>query len=213
MRMLCDICESAAASFFCAADEAALCNSCDEKVHSCNKLASRHVRVRLADPKAALRCDICENAPAFFYCEIDGTSLCLQCDTDVHVGGTQVHARYLLFKQQVEFPMDDIASTSMNELQIVGREINPDNLQPSSSILAPTLVNEPTCRKVVDLNISPQPSIENSSNNQTTVGRETNPDIHASSATVLAPGNEHTDRKVIDLNTSPRRSLENSSNN
>lgn len=34
MRTLCDVCESAAAILFCAADEAALCRSCDEKVES-----------------------------------------------------------------------------------------------------------------------------------------------------------------------------------
>lgn len=29
----------------------------------CNKLASRHVRVGLANPSDVSRCDICENAP------------------------------------------------------------------------------------------------------------------------------------------------------
>ncbi|KAL9391389.1 hypothetical protein Peur_015309 [Populus x canadensis] len=106
MRMLCDVCESAAAILFCAADEAALCRSCDEKVHMCNKLASRHVRVGLADPSDVPRCDICEKAPAFFYCEIDGSSLCLQCDMIVHVGGKRTHGRYLLLRQRVEFPGD-----------------------------------------------------------------------------------------------------------
>ncbi|CAN1256083.1 B-box zinc finger protein 19 [Linum perenne] len=95
MRTLCDVCESAAAILFCAADEAALCRACDEKVHLCNKLASRHVRVGLADPSAVPRCDICENAP-------DGTSLCLQCDMVVHVGGKRTHGRYLLLRQRVE---------------------------------------------------------------------------------------------------------------
>lgn len=32
MRTLCDACESAAAIVFCAADEAAFCRACDEKV-------------------------------------------------------------------------------------------------------------------------------------------------------------------------------------
>lgn len=32
MRTLCDVCESAPAIIFCAADEAALCQACDEKV-------------------------------------------------------------------------------------------------------------------------------------------------------------------------------------
>ncbi|KAI3428962.1 uncharacterized protein J3R85_008990 [Psidium guajava] len=104
MRTLCDACESAAAVVFCAADEAALCSACDDKVHMCNKLASRHVRVGLATPSDVPRCDICENAPAFFYCEVDGTSLCLQCDMIVHVGGKRTHGRYLLLRQRVEFP-------------------------------------------------------------------------------------------------------------
>ncbi|KAK9905144.1 hypothetical protein M0R45_000480 [Rubus argutus] len=69
MRTLCDVCESAAAILFCAADEAALCRSCDEKVHMCNKLANRHVRVGISEPSDVSCCDICENAPAFFYCE------------------------------------------------------------------------------------------------------------------------------------------------
>ncbi|WOL05259.1 B-box zinc finger protein 19-like isoform X1 [Canna indica] len=106
MRTICDVCESAPAVLFCAADEAALCRPCDEKVHMCNKLASRHVRVGLADPSEVPRCDICENAPAFFYCGIDGSSLCLQCDMIVHVGGKRTHGRYLLLRQRVKFPGD-----------------------------------------------------------------------------------------------------------
>jgi len=39
---------------------------------------------------------------AFFYCEIDGSSLCLQCDMIVHVGGKRTHGRYLLLRQRVE---------------------------------------------------------------------------------------------------------------
>ncbi|KAJ4845462.1 hypothetical protein Tsubulata_042723 [Turnera subulata] len=83
MRTLCDACESAAAIVFCAADEAALCRACDEKVHMCNKLANRHVRVGLAAPREVPRCDICENAP-------DGSSLCLQCDMIVHFPGDKL---------------------------------------------------------------------------------------------------------------------------
>ncbi|XVE48962.1 hypothetical protein DITRI_Ditri01bG0043900 [Diplodiscus trichospermus] len=43
---------------------------------------------------------------AFFYCEVDGSSLCLQCDMIVHVGGKRTHGRYLLLRQRVEFPGD-----------------------------------------------------------------------------------------------------------
>ncbi|KAK1394969.1 B-box zinc finger protein 19 [Heracleum sosnowskyi] len=117
MRTLCDVCESAAATLFCAADEAALCQSCDHKVHMCNKLANRHVRVGLADPSDVPRCDICEKGPAFFYCEIDGSSLCLQCDMTVHVGGKRKHGRYLMLRQRVEFPGDKAGSNDELGLQ------------------------------------------------------------------------------------------------
>jgi hypothetical protein len=33
----------------------------------CNKLASRHVRVGLADPNKLVRCDICENSPGMLF--------------------------------------------------------------------------------------------------------------------------------------------------
>ncbi|XP_034581724.1 B-box zinc finger protein 19 isoform X1 [Setaria viridis] len=94
-------------------------------VHMCNKLASRHVRVGLANSNKLARCDICESFPAFFHCEIDGTSLCLSCDMTVHVGGKRTHGRYLLLRQSVEFPgdklghMDDVAMQSKDpETQI-----------------------------------------------------------------------------------------------
>lgn len=171
MRTLCDVCESAAAVFFCAADEAALCPSCDDKVHMCNKLASRHVRVRLAETKAVPNCDICENSPAFFYCEIDGSSLCLQCDMVVHVGGKRKHGRYLLLRQRVEFPTDrpgqfeDPASQSIDP-----RRADPD-LQNDRNSPGPVLDslpngNESADSKMIDLNIHPHRVTEHHSNNQ-----------------------------------------------
>jgi len=74
----------------------------------CNKLASRHVRVGLANSNKLARCDICESFPAFFHCDIDGASLCLSCDMTVHVGGKRSHGRYLLIRQSVEFPGDKL---------------------------------------------------------------------------------------------------------
>ncbi|GAA0183914.1 hypothetical protein Leryth_006125 [Lithospermum erythrorhizon] len=43
----CDSCLRKRARWFCAADDAFLCQSCDNKVHSANQLASRHERVRI----------------------------------------------------------------------------------------------------------------------------------------------------------------------
>ncbi|KAK3029054.1 hypothetical protein RJ639_040106 [Escallonia herrerae] len=183
MRTLCDVCESAAAILFCAADEAALCRSCDDKVHMCNKLASRHVRVGLADPSDVPRCDICENAPAFFYCEIDGSSLCLQCDMIVHVGGKRTHGRYLLLRQRVEFPGDKTGR--YDELGMQPADSGEARRGPTHPFKLSTRENHQNHRvspvpmlendtdgdgkmdsKLIDLNARPQRILGQTSNNQ-----------------------------------------------
>lgn len=178
MRTLCDVCESAAAIFFCAADEAALCRSCDEKVHLCNKLASRHIRVGLAAPNAVPKCDICENAPAFFYCEIDGSSLCLQCDMVVHVGGKRTHRRYLLLRQRAEFPGDKYGQVEESSQQADRMQISKEPNQSSNAIVRDKEQNHvvfldgnnvPDAQmenKLIDLNARPQRTVQQSSNNQ-----------------------------------------------
>ncbi|KAL5706588.1 hypothetical protein ACHQM5_024734 [Ranunculus cassubicifolius] len=160
MRTLCDVCESAAATLFCAADEAALCPACDDKVHLCNKLASRHVRVGLAVPNEVPRCDICENAPAFFYCEVDGSSLCLQCDMIVHVGGKRTHRRYLLLRQRIQFPGDK--ATPVEVLDSGGVKSERNEPPPNSSRVSPVPILEAKKEgqrkrdaKMIDLNSKP----------------------------------------------------------
>lgn len=183
MKTVCDVCESAAAILFCAADEAALCSSCDEKVHMCNKLASRHVRVGLSDSSDVPRCDICENAPAFFYCEVDGSSLCLQCDMIVHVGGKRTHGRYLLMRQRVEFPGDKprridelgLQPTDPGELRIeqnqphrptVGENQQNHRISTVPMIDCHTDGDGQMDYKMIDLNARPQRIRGQSSNNQ-----------------------------------------------
>ncbi|KAL4379344.1 hypothetical protein GQ457_02G013880 [Hibiscus cannabinus] len=170
MRILCDACESAPAIVFCAADEAALCRDCDEKVHMCNKLASRHVRVGLANPSDVPRCDICENAPAFFYCEIDGSSLCLQCDMIVHVGGKKTHGRNLLLRQRVEFPGDTPVDPSENgqgqtqpAIPTIGENQQNHKVSPAQGMGAKDLK---TNTKMIDLNMKPHRMHGQASNNQ-----------------------------------------------
>lgn len=72
----CDSCRSAAATLFCRADAAFLCGECDVKIHTANKLASRHERVWL--------CQVCEQSPAHVTCKADAAALCVTCDRDIH---------------------------------------------------------------------------------------------------------------------------------
>lgn len=70
MKVQCDGCGTEAASVFCCADEAALCDTCDRRVHRANKLASKHRRFSLLHPSSLSSssssaqppplCDICQ---------------------------------------------------------------------------------------------------------------------------------------------------------
>ncbi|CAO2814962.1 unnamed protein product [Amaranthus hypochondriacus] len=198
MRTLCDVCEGAAAIFFCAADEAALCRACDEKVHMCNKLASRHIRVGLAAPTAVPKCDICENAPAFFYCEIDGSSLCLQCDMAVHVGGKRTHRRYLLLRQRAEFPGDKYGNGEHMGLQQVDRmDVRREpNQSPNATVTEKeknhvvfvdgnVVPDAQMDNKMIDLNARPQRNMLQSSNNQYSQGMDDAPEANGDSASFV----------------------------
>ncbi|KAA3470483.1 zinc finger protein CONSTANS-LIKE 16-like [Gossypium australe] len=63
----CDGCLQKRARWYCAADDAFLCQGCDTSVHSANQLASRHERVSLqtASSKfnASMHCTIDQDAP------------------------------------------------------------------------------------------------------------------------------------------------------
>ncbi|KAK9164279.1 hypothetical protein Syun_005181 [Stephania yunnanensis] len=100
MKIQCDVCHKDEASVFCSADEAALCNGCDHRVHHANKLASKHHRFSLLQPssKDAPRCDICQEKRAFLFCREDRAILCRECDFSIHTTNehTQKHNRFLL---------------------------------------------------------------------------------------------------------------------
>nr|AIP90449.1 HD1 [Oryza glumipatula] len=72
----CDGCRAAPSVVYCRADAAYLCASCDARVHSANRVASRHERVRV--------CEACERAPAALACRADAAALCVACDVQVH---------------------------------------------------------------------------------------------------------------------------------
>ena len=74
MKVQCDVCAAEAASVFCCADEAALCDACDRRVHRANKLAGKHRRFSLLHPSPSTTtsssaqtkpplCDICQVRP------------------------------------------------------------------------------------------------------------------------------------------------------
>ncbi|KAM1387936.1 hypothetical protein ACFX2I_016122 [Malus domestica] len=100
MKIQCDVCNKDDASVFCTADEAALCDACDHRVHHANKLASKHHRFSLVHPssKEFPVCDICQERRAFLFCQQDRAILCRECDLPIHNANehTRKHNRYLL---------------------------------------------------------------------------------------------------------------------
>ncbi|KAK8506614.1 hypothetical protein V6N13_103386 [Hibiscus sabdariffa] len=107
MKIQCDVCYKETASGFCIADEAALCDACDHRVHHVNKLASKHQRfpfLHPSSPEQVPLCDICQEKRAFLFCVQDRAILCKDCDVPIHSANehTQKHDRFLLTGVKVE---------------------------------------------------------------------------------------------------------------
>ncbi|XP_068646523.1 B-box zinc finger protein 21-like [Aristolochia californica] len=101
MKIQCDVCSKQEASLFCVADEAALCDACDLRIHRANKLAGKHQRFSFHQPsscKETPRCDVCQERRAFLFCQEDRAILCRDCDVPIHTANehTRKHNRFLL---------------------------------------------------------------------------------------------------------------------
>ncbi|XP_074589990.1 B-box zinc finger protein 20-like [Curcuma longa] len=100
MKIVCGVCLKEEASVFCCADEAALCDACDQRVHRANKVAGKHRRFSLSAPSAQSDplCDICQEKRGFLFCQDDRAILCKDCDASVHGANrlTMKHNRFLL---------------------------------------------------------------------------------------------------------------------
>nr|GMD99295.1 B-box zinc finger protein 21-like [Ipomoea batatas] len=92
MKIQCDVCHKAEACVFCVADEAALCQSCDRRIHHPNNnLVNDHHTLSLLQPspKHSPLCDICQERKAFLFCQQDRAILCRGCDVGIHKANEQ----------------------------------------------------------------------------------------------------------------------------
>ncbi|KAK9074139.1 hypothetical protein SSX86_006736 [Deinandra increscens subsp. villosa] len=118
MKIQCNVCGAAEAAVLCCADEAALCWSCDEKVHAANKLASKHQRIPLSNSGSQMpKCDICQEAAGFFFCLEDRALLCRKCDVSIHTVNSLVssHQRFLLTGVKVGLEAVDAGASLSTE--------------------------------------------------------------------------------------------------
>ncbi|XP_031744400.1 B-box zinc finger protein 21 [Cucumis sativus] len=106
MKIQCDVCSKDEAMLFCTADDAALCSSCDHRLHHQQQpdlLSSNHHRFPLLYPNNNNNnhfplCDICQERRAFLFCQEDRAILCKDCDVAIHWANqvTRNHQRFLL---------------------------------------------------------------------------------------------------------------------
>mmetsp|Transcript_11966 Transcript_11966/g.25139 ORF Transcript_11966/g.25139 Transcript_11966/m.25139 type:complete len:259 (-) Transcript_11966:289-1065(-) len=98
MKLLCAVCENRPAATMCFAEEAAMCEDCDGRVHTCK--ANKHSRAQLQAPSkpAQPKCDICQDANAYVVCREDRAFLCRRCDISIHTANklAEKHQRFLL---------------------------------------------------------------------------------------------------------------------
>ncbi|CAK9148241.1 unnamed protein product [Ilex paraguariensis] len=176
MKIQCDVCNKDEASVFCSADEAALCDACDHRVHHANKLAGKHQRFSLLQPSTEQvpLCDICQERRAFLFCQQDRAILCRECDIPIHKANehTQKHNRFLLtgVKLSATSALYSSSSTSSAKASTTGSDAVP-NLKPQNSIntpvsASPTVSNPPSVFKttiaaaeIVEKGVSNPPSV------------------------------------------------------
>ncbi|XP_010066200.2 B-box zinc finger protein 20 isoform X1 [Eucalyptus grandis] len=141
MKIQCDVCDKGEATIFCAADEAALCDDCDRRVHHANKLANKHTRYSLLHPpfKESPLCDICQERRALLFCQEDRAILCRECDVPIHRSNehTQKHNRFLLtgVKLSSSSPPNQASSSSSalsTDMKISRSSAKRQNCPPSS---------------------------------------------------------------------------------
>ncbi|CAL5205856.1 unnamed protein product [Lathyrus oleraceus] len=149
MKIQCDVCNKNEASLFCTADEAALCNDCDHRVHHANKLASKHHRLSLhsPSPKQHPLCDICQERRAFVLCKQDRALLCKDCDSSIHSVNelTQKHDRFLLTGVKLSTTSTNSPSSSSTTTTTNSKS----NLVPSSLIEKSSTISQTSTLKNV----------------------------------------------------------------
>ncbi|PIN12090.1 hypothetical protein CDL12_15290 [Handroanthus impetiginosus] len=142
MKIQCDVCGKEGASVFCTADEAALCKNCDSRVHNANKLASKHSRFSLLNPRAkeSPQCDICQERRALLFCQEDRALLCRECDIPIHRANehTKKHNRFLLTGVKISAAASSYQTAisptgSKSETEINISVTNEVNYQPTST--------------------------------------------------------------------------------
>lgn len=77
---LCDYCQDAPSSLYCESDQVRLCETCDDVIHSQNKLVMKHTRRALNEAQKILgKCKVHPNTDATMFCTLCHVPVCIFC--------------------------------------------------------------------------------------------------------------------------------------
>ncbi|AFZ81129.1 B-box zinc finger domain-containing protein [Theileria equi strain WA] len=80
---LCDNCQNDVATIYCSSDAARMCTKCDTRIHSQNKVVSRHIRMPLNEmPRAQTKCKIHRSKSYHLYCIVCNVPICQLCTSN-----------------------------------------------------------------------------------------------------------------------------------
>ncbi|KAL0559920.1 hypothetical protein IC582_000301 [Cucumis melo] len=157
MKIQCDVCSKDEAMLFCTADDAALCSSCDHRLHHQQQpdlLSSNHHRFPLLYPNNNNShfplCDICQDEwyqmiegslcfwerRAFLFCQEDRAILCKDCDVAIHWANqvTRNHQRFLLTGVKLSSAAFSLSSLPNSNSHHVGANVSSTPVSDSPSV-------------------------------------------------------------------------------
>jgi len=196
MKTFCEVCTANPAVMVCCADDAVMCGSCDQSIHSANKVAEKHERVAFKGTSAKPNCDICQVQPVFVVCREDRAFLCRTCDLAIHSANEHVskHERFLLTGVALELNTMSASSTVEEANELASAAENTSSSAPAapakSSTKAQTQNNDLTVPSHIDLQVPEMVAPKKTSSKRKAVTKQSSfssqdyavPDMHAPSA-------------------------------
>ncbi|EAN31624.2 B-box zinc finger family protein [Theileria parva strain Muguga] len=109
---LCDNCQSDVSTIYCPSDSARICSKCDVRLHSNNKVVSRHIRVPLSEmPRPYSKCRIHQTKSYHLYCTVCETPICQLCTVN-HIHELEGSTSFIPISTAYEAVVQNLTSTT-----------------------------------------------------------------------------------------------------
>ncbi|UKK02563.1 hypothetical protein MACK_002656 [Theileria orientalis] len=120
---LCDNCQNDVATIYCPSDTARICAKCDVRLHSNNKVVSRHIRVPLSEmPRPYTKCKLHQTKSYHMFCTVCETPICQLC-TSNHIHDNGAQDCFIPISTAYEAVVHNLASTTDTALEQRKKEL------------------------------------------------------------------------------------------